>query len=87
VGVALFVIFSAVSYWRLSGRVLRGRLVLMAVMGGLLALVAQLHPVWPLVVVAATLALLLVVEGTRSDADPRERATEPRVSQLTATRR
>jgi low temperature requirement protein LtrA len=63
VGVALFVGFAAVSWWRLSGRVLVPRLMLLAVMGVLLALVAPLAPVWPLATVAAVLVVMVGVEA------------------------
>ena len=60
VGVALFVGFSAVSYWRVSGHVLTGRLVIITVMAFALALAAPLPPVWALLVARgpARLALL-----------------------------
>jgi len=63
VGVALFVGFSAVSYWRLSGRILVARVVLLAVMAGALVAVAALAPVWPLVVVAGALFAIVAIEA------------------------
>ena len=63
-GVALFVGSSALALWRLDGRVLVPRLVLLV---GTLVAVAALsgqRPVWPLLAVAAGLAAVVVVEGT-----------------------
>jgi low temperature requirement protein LtrA len=62
-GVALFVGFSAVSYWRLYGRVLVARVVALAVMAAALVIVAPLAPVWPLAAVAAVLFVLVTFEG------------------------
>ncbi len=53
----------ALAYWRLPGRVLAGRLVLLAVMAVLLVAVAPLAPVWPLVVVAGVLFAIVAAEG------------------------
>ena len=61
-GVALFVGFSAVSFWRLHGRVLVTRLVVLALMVPGLIVVAPLEPVWPLAVVAVALGVLVVAE-------------------------
>jgi low temperature requirement protein LtrA len=66
IGVALFVGFSALSYWRLSGRLLVTRFVLLAVMGGLLAAVAALGPIFPLLVVAGVLFALVAFETVAS---------------------
>jgi hypothetical protein len=63
VGVALFVGFSAVSYWFLHRRVLVARVVVLAAMGAALVGVAPLAPVWPLVVVAGALLALVVYEA------------------------
>ncbi len=63
VGVALFVGFSAVSYWRLHRRVLVARIVGLTMMAVALAIVAPLPPVWPLAAVAVVLLLLVVIEG------------------------
>lgn len=63
VGVALFVGFSAVSYWRVSGTILFGRLIVLGAMGAALVAVTTLAPVWPLVVVAFALLVLAVLEG------------------------
>lgn len=63
VGVALFVGFSAVSYWRVSGHVLTGRLVIITVMAFALALAAPLPPVWALLVAAAALLVLAILEA------------------------
>jgi low temperature requirement protein LtrA len=68
IGVALFVGFSAVSYWRLSGRVLAMRLGLLVVMVPLLVVVAPLAPVWPLAVVAVVLVGMVVAEAWRPPA-------------------
>jgi low temperature requirement protein LtrA len=73
VGVALFVAFSAVSFWRLHGRVLVERLALLAVMAGLLVVVAPMAPIWPLAAVAVTLLAIVVVETVRP---PFRHATE-----------
>jgi low temperature requirement protein LtrA len=63
VGVALFVGFSAVSYWRVSGKVLLGRVLVIGGMGAALALTAALAPIWPLTAAAVALLVLAVVEG------------------------
>ncbi len=63
VGVALFVGFSAASYWRASGTVLLGRLAIIVAMGVALAVTAPLAPIWPLVVVAVALLVLALLEG------------------------
>lgn len=62
VGVALYVGFSAVAYWRLYHRILVTRVVALVGMAGLLVLVAPLAPVWPLAVVVAALTVLVLVE-------------------------
>ncbi len=62
-GVALFVGFSAVSYWLLHRRVLVARAVALIVMSVGLVIVAPLAPVWPLAVVAVTLLGLVVMEA------------------------
>jgi len=61
-GITLFVGFSAFAYWRMTRRILGSRLVLLAVMAGLLVVVAPLAPVWPLTVVAGTLLVIAIVE-------------------------
>jgi low temperature requirement protein LtrA len=78
VGVALFVGFSAVSYWRLSRRALVTRFVLLAVMGGLLVTVASLAPVVPLLVVAGTLVALVALETVAPPERPSTQATDRR---------
>ena len=79
VGVALFVGFSAVCYWRLTGRVLVPRLVLLGIMAVLLALVAPLAPVWPLAVVSAVLIAIVLVEAVHPEAveEPHADASVP----------
>jgi low temperature requirement protein LtrA len=64
VGVALFVASSAVSLRLCGGRLLVPRLATLAVMLVALILVAPLQPVWPLLVVAAALLAIVVIEGT-----------------------
>ena len=63
VGVALFVASSALSLRLCGGRVLLGRLAFLAAMMVGLVLVAPLAPVWPLLVVAAALLGIVLVEG------------------------
>jgi low temperature requirement protein LtrA len=58
-GVALFVGFSAVVYWRISGTILVGRIVALLVMAAGLALVGSLPPAWPLAVVAIALTAVV----------------------------
>jgi low temperature requirement protein LtrA len=79
VGVALFVGFSAVSYWRLSGRALVTRFLLVAVMGGLLVAVAPLGPALPLLVVAGVLFVLVAVESVASPERVTTEARDPQV--------
>jgi low temperature requirement protein LtrA len=64
VGVSLFVASSALSLRLCDGRILVARLAFLAAMLVGLALVAPLAPVWPLLVVAAALLGIVVVEGT-----------------------
>ena len=66
VGVALFVGFSAVSYWRVSGTVLFGRVVVILAMAAALAVTLPLAPVWSLVVVAVALLVLAILEAQTS---------------------
>jgi low temperature requirement protein LtrA len=66
VGIALFIGSAALAYWRLSGRILVGRLVVMAVVLAALPFVAPLPPIWPLVVVAAGLITICVLEEFRA---------------------
>ncbi len=93
-GVALFVGSSAFAHWRLDGRVLVPRLVLLV---GTLVAVAALsgqRPVWPLLAVAVGLAAVVVVEGTGGSgatrpvrpAPARDRTAAPTRSGRTARR-
>ena len=68
IGIALFVGSSALSWWRLSGRILAGRLAVLGAMAGALVVVAPLPPVWPLAIVAAALLAIIVVETVRPPA-------------------
>ncbi len=63
VGVALFVASSALSLRLCGGRVLLPRLAVLALMLVALVVAAPLQPVWPLVVVAAALLAIVVMEG------------------------
>ena len=72
IGVSLFVASSALSLRLCGGRLLVARLALLGAMLIGLALVAPLGPVWPLLVVAAPLLGIVVVEGAGPQA---ERAT------------
>ena len=74
VGVALFVASSAVSLRLCGGRTLLARLGFLAAMAVGLALVAPMPPVWPLLVVAAALLGIVLVEG---DGPQTERAAHP----------
>ena len=58
-GVALFVGFSAVVYWRISGRILIGRLVALVVMAAGLALVSSAAGVRRLAIVAIALTAVV----------------------------
>jgi hypothetical protein len=64
-GVALFVCFSALAYWRVTGTVLVARLVSMVAMAAGLVVVSTLPPAWPLAVVSASLATLVGWESVR----------------------
>ncbi len=66
IGVALFVGFSAVSYWYLHRRILVVRAVAPGAMLIGIVLVAPLAPIWALGVVAVALMLLVGLES-RSD--------------------
>ena len=74
VGVSLFVASSALSLRLCSGHVLLARLAFLAAMLVGLALVAPLAPVWPLLVVAAALLGIVLIEGAGPEA---ERAAHP----------
>ena len=63
IGVALFVACSALSFRLLGGQILVPRLLILPAMLGLIALVAPMQPVWPLVVVAAALLAIVLIEG------------------------
>lgn len=64
-GVGLFVGISAVAYWRLTRRLLIGRLAVLPAIWLGLAFTASLPPAWPLAVVAAGLLALVVAETVR----------------------
>jgi len=64
-GVALFVCFSALAYWRVTGTALVARLVSMVAMAAGLVVVSTLPPAWPLAVVSASLATLVGWEAVR----------------------
>jgi low temperature requirement protein LtrA len=68
-GIALFVGFSAVVYWRMSGTILVARLVAVLAMGAGLAVVSSLPPAWPLAVVAIALTALVGWEHRRPPVD------------------
>ncbi|MFP5343812.1 MAG: low temperature requirement protein A [Candidatus Limnocylindria bacterium] len=70
IGIALFVGASALAYWRLYRRVLVVRLAILVVMAGGLVVVAPLAPVWPLVVVAAALAAIVLAEARHATSAP-----------------
>jgi low temperature requirement protein LtrA len=74
IGTALFVGFSAVSYWQLTGRVLVWRVVLLAVMGVLLVPLAALAPVVPLLAVAVVLIVLVAFEAVTGQPASADRA-------------
>jgi low temperature requirement protein LtrA len=63
VGVALFVASSAMSLRVVGGPVLVSRLAILVAMLATLVFVAPLPPVWPLLVVAAALLAIVVIEG------------------------
>ena len=67
-GVALFVGFSAVVYWRISGTILIARLVAVLVMAAGLVVVGSLPPAGPLAVVAIALTGLVAWEYRRPPA-------------------
>jgi low temperature requirement protein LtrA len=64
IGVSLFVASSALSLRLCGGRVLLARLAFLAVMMVGLVVAAPLAPVWPLLVVAAALFGIVLVEGS-----------------------
>ena len=74
IGVSLFVASSALSLRLCGGRVLLARLAFLAVMLIGLAVVAPMAPVWPLLVVAAALLGIVLVEGAGPET---ERAAHP----------
>ncbi len=80
IGVALFVASSALSLRLCGGRLLVPRLAVLAVMLIALILVAPLQPVWPLVVVAAALLAIVVVEGSGQRLPSKDLRTEPRAA-------
>ena len=93
-GVALFVGSSALALWRLDGRVLVPRLVLLVATLVAVAALSGQRPVWPLLAVAAGLAAVVVVEGTGGSgatgrvrpAPARDRTAAPTRSGRTARR-
>ncbi len=62
VGIGLFIGASALSYWRISRQVLTARLVIVAVTLGVVAILADADPVWPLTAVAVGLLAIVVTE-------------------------
>jgi low temperature requirement protein LtrA len=70
IGVALFVASSALALRICGGPVLLGRLVILAAMLVALVVVAPMPPVWPLVVVAAALFAVCLVEGPGPRTEP-----------------
>jgi low temperature requirement protein LtrA len=70
IGVALFVASSALALRLCGGPVLLGRLVILAAMLVALVVVAPMPPVWPLVVVAAALFAVCLVEGPGPRTEP-----------------
>ncbi len=70
IGVTLFVASSALSLWLCSGRALLPRLAILAVMLVGLALIGSLSPVWPLLLVAAALLAIVVIEGAGPETEP-----------------
>jgi low temperature requirement protein LtrA len=66
-GVGLFVGFSVVAYWQLTRRVLVPRLGMLVVMVGAMVAVAGLPPVWPMLVVAAALLGIALIEAIRPE--------------------
>ena len=63
VGVSLFVGSSAFFYWRVTGRVLVARLVILAATMVALALVSSHEPIWLLVTVAIGVLVIVVTEA------------------------
>jgi low temperature requirement protein LtrA len=75
IGVALFVASSALSLRLCGGRLLVPRLAILAIMLLVLILVAPLQPVWPLLVVAAALLAIVVIEGSGPEGRPAAEST------------
>jgi low temperature requirement protein LtrA len=69
VGVALFVGASAFACWRTTGRLLRTRLIVLALTVVGVVAVSGLDPAWPLGVVALGLLVIVVVERSGPDRD------------------
>ena len=69
VGIGLFVGASALACWRITRRVLTARLVIVAVTIGVVAVLADADPVWPLTVVAVGLLAIVVTEEHTIDAE------------------
>lgn len=74
IGVALFVGFSAVSYWYLHRRILVVRVLVLGAMLIGLVLVAPMAPIWTLAVVAVALMLLVGLESRSDHAQPSARS-------------
>ncbi len=66
-GIVLFVGSSALAYWRLHHRVLVGRIAVLMVLSVAVVAISglSLAPAWPLAIVAAALAVLVVAEELR----------------------
>jgi low temperature requirement protein LtrA len=68
-GVALFVGSSALAYWRIAGRVLVPRLVILALTVVAVVLLAGAAPVWPLAATATGLLVIAIVERIPAHVD------------------
>ena len=77
IGVSLFVASSAIALWLCGGRALVARPAFLAAMLVGLALVAPLPPVWPLLVVAAALLGIVLVEGAGPALEPAHVTVSP----------
>ncbi len=62
VGIGLFIGASAFACWRITRQILTARLVILAVTLGVVALLAEADPVWPLTAVAVGLLAIVVTE-------------------------
>jgi low temperature requirement protein LtrA len=70
IGVTLFVASSALALYLCSGRILLPRLAILALMLGGLALMGSMSPVWPLLLVAAALLAVVLIEGAGPETEP-----------------